>query len=78
MATKDLRLNKETAVQFNTPVLKDGLLFGLSSDNKLFCINGKDGKTAWTEAIPATGRSRGYGSIVDAGSVLLALTPAHN
>lgn len=76
LAAKELWSNKETAVQFNTPVLKNGLLFGISADNKLFCINAKDGKTAWTELVPASGRSRGYGSIVDAGSLLLALTPA--
>jgi outer membrane protein assembly factor BamB len=76
LAAKELWSNKEDAVQFNTPVLKNGLLFGISADNKLFCINAKDGKTAWTEPAPASGRNRGYGSVVDAGSVLLALTPA--
>lgn len=77
LAAKELWSNKENAVQFNTPVLKNGLLFGISADNKLFCLNAKDGKTAWTEPVPGSGgRSRGYGSIVDAGSVLLALTPA--
>jgi outer membrane protein assembly factor BamB len=73
---KELWSNKDNAVQFNTPVLKDGLLFGLSSNNALFCMSAKDGKTAWSKALPGTGRDRGYGSIVDAGSVLLALTPA--
>jgi hypothetical protein len=75
---------------FDTPVLKNGLLFGLSAANDFFCIDAKDGKTAWTApSAPATagdapgggggrgGRGRGgYGSIVDAGSVLLALTPS--
>jgi outer membrane protein assembly factor BamB len=75
-ATKELWSNKGTAVQFNTPVLKNGLLFGVSGDNKLFCIHVNDGQTAWTEPVPASGRNRGYGSVVDGGSVLLALTPA--
>jgi outer membrane protein assembly factor BamB len=38
----------------------------------LFCINAQDGKTGWTTSIRG---GRGYGSIVDAGPVLLALTP---
>jgi len=35
-------------------------------------MNAKDGQTTWKKA---TGERGGYGSIVDAGSVLLALTP---
>jgi outer membrane protein assembly factor BamB len=89
-------------VQFNTPVLKNGLVFGLSNNDLLFCIDAKTGKTAWSApakgtATPAVnpgaagggGAARGgrggrmgggvrpgYGSIVDAGSVLIALTPS--
>jgi outer membrane protein assembly factor BamB len=78
LAAKELWSNKENSVQFNTPVLKNGLLLGISADNKLFCINAKDGKTAWTASAPAPAgrRQSGYGSIVDAGPVLFALTPA--
>lgn len=101
--------NKDTAVQFNTPVLKDGVLYGLTQRNEYFGIDTQQqGKTAWhapagksAAAPPAGGgahgggqpggpggggRGRGmrggrgggggYGSIVDAGSVLFALTPA--
>jgi len=58
-------------VQFNTPVLKNGLLFGLSQRGNIFCINAETGKTVWTD--PEGGRG-GFGSIVDTGPVLLALT----
>jgi len=97
-AAKELWKNPENSVQFNTPVLRNGFLFGLSARNDFFCINAQDGKTAWTAPFspPAPGaeaqgqekgkggmrggrgggRGAGYGSIVDAGSVLLALTPA--
>jgi outer membrane protein assembly factor BamB len=68
---KELWSNEDLATQFNTPVLKDGLLFGLSDRNNLFCIDAKTGKTAWTDST-ARG-SRGFGAIVDAGSCLLAL-----
>jgi outer membrane protein assembly factor BamB len=72
-AVKELWSNAENSVQFSTPVLKNGLVFGLSDRETLFCINAQDGKTAWTA--PLRG-GRGYGSIVDAGSVLLALNPS--
>ncbi len=128
IATKELWNTPDKSVQFNTPVLKNGLLFGLTPNNELFCINAKDGKISWSAALPdgapAGGGARaavergvsglnafglpadppppgnpgrpggpggpggaggrrgggmgggGFGSIVDAGSVLLALTPS--
>lgn len=117
-AAKELWKNPDMSVQFNSPILKDGFVYGLTSRNDLFCINAADGKTAWTapagaaapnaapppppEARPADvpppppdgpaggrrpggpgggrggrgGGGGGYGSIVDAGSVLIALTPS--
>ena len=39
--------NEDNSLMYNTPVLKDGLLFGLSSLNSLFCINVETGETAW-------------------------------
>jgi outer membrane protein assembly factor BamB len=70
-AAKELWNNPELGVQFNTPVLKDGLLFGLSNRNNLFCINAQTGQTAWTDATPRG--SRGFGAIVGAGSCLVVL-----
>jgi outer membrane protein assembly factor BamB len=67
--------NRENSIQFNSPVLNNELIFGLSARDALFCINEKDGTTAWTS--PITGK-RGFGSIVNAGSVLFLLTPAGN
>src|SRR5262249_34043665 len=91
LAATDLWKNTDNSVMFNSPVLKDGLLYGCSAGNDFFCVKTSDGKTAWTA--PSTqqtqsaapegggggrmGRGRGgFGSIVDAGSVLVALTPA--
>ena len=58
-------------MQYNTPVLKNGLLFGLSDRNHLFCIDAKTGKTAWVDE--NTHGTRGFGSVVCAGSVLAVL-----
>lgn len=69
-AVKDLWANAQVGVQFNTPVLKDGFLYGLSDRGNFFCINAKTGETAWTDAI----RRRNFGAILDAGSVIMGLT----
>ncbi len=70
-AAKELWANPQLSVQFDTPVLKNGLLFGISSRNFLFCINAETGKPAW--AAERVRGDRGYGSVVDVGTVLLAL-----
>jgi len=114
LVAQELWKNLDNSVQFNSPVLKDGLLYCISVKNDFFCIDAKDGRTLWTvpfsketavaaEATvggtntPAThsnatsqdsragqgnggrggrgGSGVGYGSIVDAGAVWLALTP---
>ncbi len=69
-AVKDLWTVGELAVQFNTPVLRDGFLYGLSDRGNYFCINSQSGATAWTDTL----RRGQFGAIVDAGTVLLGLT----
>ncbi|MBI3465479.1 MAG: PQQ-like beta-propeller repeat protein [Planctomycetes bacterium] len=75
LAASDLWTNSENSVQFNSPILKDGLLFGITSQDSLFCIRADSGQTAWTAELGGRGRVRGYGSIIDAGPVLIALNP---
>jgi outer membrane protein assembly factor BamB len=70
-AAKELWSNADLATQYNTPVLRDGLLFGLSAGSKLFCINAETGQTAWTDSA-SHGRGA-FGSVVSAGGCLLAL-----
>jgi outer membrane protein assembly factor BamB len=70
-AAKEIWSNPDNGVQFNSPVLKGGQIYGLSQKSVIFCLDAKDGKTLWTTELGG----RGFGSIVDAGSVLLALTP---
>ncbi len=105
---KQIWSNAEKSVQFNTPVVKDGMVYGLSQANELFCLKEQTGEAAWSNAVGgggggggmrggggamgeagAMGRAGGmggrggrgggrggYGSIIDAGLVLVALTPA--
>jgi outer membrane protein assembly factor BamB len=70
LAAKELWSNSQLGSQFSTPVLKDGLLFGLSDGGKYFCIDAKTGKTAWTDK----GGHGQYGAIIDVGPAILALT----
>jgi outer membrane protein assembly factor BamB len=67
----ELWSNPDLAPQFTSPVLKDGMLFGLSDKGNLYCIDAKTGKTAWTDT--ASRDRQGFASIVDGGSCLLAL-----
>lgn len=87
----------EKSVIYNTPIVKDGYLYGLSQANELYCLSTQTGKLAWSQAIGGgatagrgpgggpggrpggrggRGGGAGYGTIIDAGSVLLALTPS--
>ncbi len=70
-AVKERWSNPDNAVQFNTPVLKDGRLYGIAQNGSLFCLDAGEGKTLWT----APFGKRDFGSVVDAGAVLMALTP---
>jgi len=70
-AATELWSNPDIAPQYNTPVLHDGALFGVSDKGNLFCVDAKTGQTAWTDA---TARDRqGFAQVVDGGSCLMAL-----
>jgi outer membrane protein assembly factor BamB len=70
-AVKTLWSNDELGTTFNTPVLKDDCLFGVSKLGNIFCINAQTGQTSWVD----TAKLDRFGSILDAGSVLLGLSP---
>jgi len=72
ITSKPLWSNPDLAPQFASPVLKSGLLYGLSAKGKFYCIDAKTGKTAWVED---GGEHGSFGAIIDAGPVMIALTP---
>ena len=72
VTAKQLWANTELSPRFCTPVLKDGLLYGLSDKAGFYCLNAKTGQMAWSEANSERGA---FASILDAGSALIALTP---
>jgi outer membrane protein assembly factor BamB len=66
---RELWRNEECGTVYNTPVIKDGLLYGLSDRGNIFCLDTSNGRTAWS----ATNRVSNFGSILDVGAVLVAL-----
>ena len=47
----ELWSNADLAVQFNTPVLKENVLYGYSNPGSLFCIDAATGQTAWSDSV---------------------------
>jgi outer membrane protein assembly factor BamB len=71
---KELWKKDVSAHKYNTPVLKDGMLFGLNPSANLFCMDAKSGDVLWTDKT----RRGECGEILNAGPVLLALTTDMN
>jgi outer membrane protein assembly factor BamB len=40
--------NPDNSLMYNTPVLRDGWLYGISNLNSLFCVNAESGESAWS------------------------------
>jgi hypothetical protein len=47
-AAKELWNNADKTISFNTPALKNGMIYGLTGNNELFCMDAKDGRLAWS------------------------------
>jgi len=63
--------NEELSVQFNTPVLKQNMLYGYSSSGTFFCIDATTGQTAWSDTV--NHERSGFAAILDLGPVIMAL-----
>jgi outer membrane protein assembly factor BamB len=61
--------NEDLGTVYNTPVLKDGFLYGLSPRGQFFCLEAATGATRWLHAP----RLSNFGAVVDGGPVLVAL-----
>ena len=71
---KELWNNPDLGTKYNTPVMKDGFLYGLSNGRKLYCMDAAKGLTMWTD----TTMNSDFGSLINCGSVLMTLPSNSN
>lgn len=67
--TKELWSNPEIGAKWNTPVLKDGFLYGFTDQRRIYCIDASTGRTAWYDAAV----NSDFATIVDCGPVIIGL-----
>jgi outer membrane protein assembly factor BamB len=69
LQAREIWHNPDVGTVYNTPVLRDGFLFGLSPRGQFFCLEAATGSTRWV----VNERVSNFGPIIDAGEVLVAL-----
>jgi outer membrane protein assembly factor BamB len=72
--TKEIWSNTTVGAKWNTPVLKDGFLYGFTDQKRIYCLNAATGQTAWMD----NAVSSDFSTIVDCGSVIIGLTSTDN
>jgi outer membrane protein assembly factor BamB len=73
-STKELWSNAEVGAKWNTPILKDGFLYGFTDQKRIYCVNAGTGQTAWID----NAVNSDFSTIVDCGSVIIGLTSTDN
>lgn len=71
---KEIWSNPGVGAKWNTPVLKDGFLYGFTDQKRIYCLKASTGETAW---IDNTVHSD-FATLVDCGSVLIGLPSTAN
>ncbi len=71
---KELWSNTEAGAKWNTPVLKDGFLYGFTDQKRIYCVDAATGKTAWID----NAVNSDFATIVDCGSVIIGLPSTAN
>ena len=74
IVTKELWSNPEVGAKWNTPILKDGFLFGFTDQKRVYCLNASTGQTAWIDNTV----NSDFATIVDCGSVIIGLPSTAN
>jgi outer membrane protein assembly factor BamB len=72
--TKELWSNGEVGAKWNTPVLKDGYLYGFTDQKRIYCLDASTGKTAWID----NGVNGDFASVIDCGAVIMGLPSTAN
>jgi len=66
---KELWSNPAVGAKWNTPVLKDGYLYGFTDQRRIYCLNASTGETAWIDNTP----SSDFSTLLDCGQILVGL-----
>ena len=66
---KEIWSEPEVGAKWNTPVLKDGFLYGFTDQKRIYCLNAATGKTAWVD----NAVNSDFATIVDCGAVIIGL-----
>lgn len=72
--TKELWSNPEVGAKWNTPVLKDGFLYGFTDQKRIYCLNASTGQTAWID----NSVNSDFATLTDCGSILIGLPSTAN
>ena len=72
--TKELWSNPEIGAKWNTPILKDGFLYGFTDQRRIYCIDASTGKTAWYDSTV----NSDFATIVDCGTVIMGFPSTGN
>jgi outer membrane protein assembly factor BamB len=71
---KELWNNPEIGAKWNTPVLKDGFLYGFTDQKRIYCLNAANGTKAWIDDAV----NSDFATLVDCGTVLIGLPSTAN
>ncbi len=73
-SVKELWSNPEVGAKWNTPILKDGYLYGFTDQRRIYCLDAKTGKTAWLDETI----NSDFATILDCGSVIIGFPSTGN
>ena len=71
---KEIWSNPEVGAKWNTPILKDGFLYGFTDQRRIYCLDATTGKTAWLDDAV----NSDFATIVDCGSVIIGFPSTGN
>jgi outer membrane protein assembly factor BamB len=72
--TKEIWSNAGVGAKWNTPVLKDGFLYGFTDQKRIYCLKASTGETAWMD----NAVNSDFATLVDCGSLLIGLPSTSN
>ncbi|MDP4223493.1 MAG: PQQ-like beta-propeller repeat protein [Bacteroidota bacterium] len=73
-SVKELWSNPDIGAKWNTPILKDGYLYGFTDQRRIYCIDATTGKTAWLDETV----NSDFATILDCGSVIIGFPSTGN